>query len=211
MLFCSYVAARGLDLPEVSHVCKFDVPIHAEDYVHRIGRTGRAGRAGRSITLALPEEARALAAVAGLLGHPIPEMAVDSVDGWSGGDPPRRDGRRRRARKRPVDKPRGRPTARNVPPESRNGTDRRPAKAAPHRAKPAKAAPEAQAPREQALRERAPKERALKEQALGERAPKDRAAKERAVKERPVAAPSRASEPFGEHTPAFMLRPVDIA
>ena len=216
LLVCSDVAARGLDLPEVSHVFNFDVPIHAEDYVHRIGRTGRAGRAGRSITLALPEEARALAAVAGLLGHPIPEMAVDSVDGWSGGDPAPRDGRRRRARKRPADKPRGKPTARNVPPESRNGADRRPAKTAapraePHRAEPAKAAPKERAPKEQARQERVPREQAPKERARQEQAPRERAAKERAPKERPAAAPSRPSEPFGEHTPAFMLRPVDIA
>lgn len=46
LLVASDVAARGLDIPDVSHVFNFDVPIHAEDYVHRIGRTGRAGRAG---------------------------------------------------------------------------------------------------------------------------------------------------------------------
>jgi superfamily II DNA/RNA helicase len=46
-LIASDVAARGLDIPAVSHVFNFDVPSHAEDYVHRIGRTGRAGREGR--------------------------------------------------------------------------------------------------------------------------------------------------------------------
>ena len=202
LLVCSDVAARGLDLPEMSHVFNFDVPIHAEDYVHRIGRTGRAGRAGRSITLALPEEARALAAIVGLLGHPIPEMTADGVAGWTGGDPPPRGGRRRRARKRTSDQPRGTPTARNVAPEmaqsraagtqtpeSRNGADRRPAKTAPTRAEPRRAEPARAAPKEPALRERTPVERT--------------------PKERPAAAPSRPSEPFGEHTPAFLLRPVD--
>jgi superfamily II DNA/RNA helicase len=51
LLVASDVAARGLDIPAVSHVFNFDVPIHAEDYVHRIGRTGRAGRAGAAFTL----------------------------------------------------------------------------------------------------------------------------------------------------------------
>ena len=47
----SDVAARGLDIPEVSHVFNYDVPIHSEDYVHRIGRTGRAGREGHAYML----------------------------------------------------------------------------------------------------------------------------------------------------------------
>ena len=54
LLIASDVAARGLDIPAVSHVFNFDVPTHAEDYIHRIGRTGRAGRSGISITLATP-------------------------------------------------------------------------------------------------------------------------------------------------------------
>lgn len=44
LLVCSDVAARGLDLPDVSHVFNFDVPVNSEDYIHRIGRTGRAGK-----------------------------------------------------------------------------------------------------------------------------------------------------------------------
>ncbi len=50
LIVCSDVAARGLDIPDVSHVFNFDVPTHCEDYVHRIGRTGRAGRSGMAIT-----------------------------------------------------------------------------------------------------------------------------------------------------------------
>ena len=50
LLVASDVAARGLDIPEVSHVYNFDVPHHADDYVHRIGRTGRAGKTGTAIT-----------------------------------------------------------------------------------------------------------------------------------------------------------------
>ena len=51
LLVCSDVAARGLDIPDVSHVFNFDVPTHAEDYVHRIGRTGRAGRSGTAFSI----------------------------------------------------------------------------------------------------------------------------------------------------------------
>src|ERR1044072_5413064 len=58
LLVASDVAARGLDIQGLSHVFNFDVPYHAEDYVHRIGRTGRAGREGRSFTLAAPEDGR---------------------------------------------------------------------------------------------------------------------------------------------------------
>ena len=59
----SDVAARGLDVEGMSHVFNFDVPIHAEDYVHRIGRTGRAGREGRAFTLATPEDGRFVEAI----------------------------------------------------------------------------------------------------------------------------------------------------
>jgi superfamily II DNA/RNA helicase len=52
LLVASDVAARGLDVPAVSHIFNFDVPIHADDYVHRIGRTGRAGRSGQAFMLA---------------------------------------------------------------------------------------------------------------------------------------------------------------
>jgi superfamily II DNA/RNA helicase len=58
-LIASDVAARGLDIPEVSHVYNFDVPIHSEDYVHRIGRTGRAGRLGNAYTMVTWSEFKA--------------------------------------------------------------------------------------------------------------------------------------------------------
>ena len=64
LLVASDVAARGLDIQGMRHVFNFDVPIHAEDYVHRIGRTGRAGREGRSFMLAAPEDGKAVAAIA---------------------------------------------------------------------------------------------------------------------------------------------------
>ena len=74
LLIASDVAARGLDIPNVSHIFNFDVPIHSEDYVHRIGRTGRAGRWGVSITLCLPHEEKYLAKIEELVKKPIPPM-----------------------------------------------------------------------------------------------------------------------------------------
>lgn len=72
ILVASDVAARGLDIPGVSHVFNFDVPIHADDYVHRIGRTGRAGRTGIAITLATEDDAEYIASVEKLIQQEIP-------------------------------------------------------------------------------------------------------------------------------------------
>jgi superfamily II DNA/RNA helicase len=71
-LIASDVAARGLDIPAVSHVFNFDVPSHAEDYVHRIGRTGRAGRKGKAFTLSTPSDDKYLAAIEHMLQRPLP-------------------------------------------------------------------------------------------------------------------------------------------
>ncbi|WGH79771.1 DEAD/DEAH box helicase [Jannaschia ovalis] len=71
-LVASDVAARGLDIPNVSHVFNFDVPSHAEDYVHRIGRTGRAGKTGMAYTIALPSDEKYLAAIERLVEREIP-------------------------------------------------------------------------------------------------------------------------------------------
>ena len=71
-LIASDVAARGLDIPAVSHVINFDVPGHPEDYVHRIGRTGRAGRQGKAITICGTRDTKALDAVEKLIQKDIP-------------------------------------------------------------------------------------------------------------------------------------------
>ncbi len=76
LLVCSDVAARGLDIVDMSHVFNFDVPSHAEDYVHRIGRTGRAGRAGRAYTIATPADNKYIAAIEKLIGRPIPRVGA---------------------------------------------------------------------------------------------------------------------------------------
>ena len=72
LLVCSDVAARGLDIPDVSHVFNFDVPTHAEDYVHRIGRTGRAGRLGTALTILTRGDERHLSDIEKLIGRSIP-------------------------------------------------------------------------------------------------------------------------------------------
>jgi len=71
LLVCSDVAARGLDIPDVSHVINYDAPHHAEDYVHRIGRTGRAGKSGQALTIAARIDQKAIAEIEKLIGRKI--------------------------------------------------------------------------------------------------------------------------------------------
>ncbi|MEE2944969.1 MAG: DEAD/DEAH box helicase [Pseudomonadota bacterium] len=73
-LVASDVAARGLDIPDVTHVFNFDVPGHAEDYVHRIGRTGRAGRSGKAVMICSPRDEKQFAAVEALIQKEIPRI-----------------------------------------------------------------------------------------------------------------------------------------
>lgn len=80
LLVASDVAARGLDIPDVSHVFNFDVPIHAEDYVHRIGRTGRAGRAGISFTIVTKNDAKAVEAIEKITGEALSYLDDKSGD-----------------------------------------------------------------------------------------------------------------------------------
>jgi superfamily II DNA/RNA helicase len=79
LLVASDVAARGLDIPAVSHIFNFDVPTHAEDYIHRIGRTGRAGLKGTSITIATALDRKYVGAIEKMIGEPIPPLVVDST------------------------------------------------------------------------------------------------------------------------------------
>ena len=79
LLVCSDVAARGLDIAGLSHVFNFDVPTHAEDYIHRIGRTGRAGRSGRSFTIATPEDSKYVQAITKLINKAIEVVQIDGL------------------------------------------------------------------------------------------------------------------------------------
>jgi superfamily II DNA/RNA helicase len=105
LLVASDVAARGLDIQGLSHVFNFDVPHHAEDYIHRIGRTGRAGRDGRAYTIATPEDGKAVAAIEALIRKAIPRFNLDDMPAQELSleetDHRRRGGRGRSSRDRP--------------------------------------------------------------------------------------------------------------
>ena len=113
LLCCSDVAARGIDIGGLSHVFNFDVPIHAEDYVHRIGRTGRAGREGRAFMLATPDDQQAVEAIEKLTGFPIQRMQVDGLDpvGWAEGGRSRGRGRGRTSATKPREEKAAKPAA----------------------------------------------------------------------------------------------------
>ncbi len=80
ILVASDVAARGLDVPAVSHVFNFDVPIHADDYVHRIGRTGRAGRSGQAYMLASPRDAKYVEFIEKLTGNKLARRQMTDLE-----------------------------------------------------------------------------------------------------------------------------------
>jgi ATP-dependent RNA helicase DeaD len=79
VLVATDVAARGLDIPAVSHVINYDVPEDPDSYVHRIGRTGRMGREGEAITLVSPRELRQLRFIERMIGRRIKPMRVPSL------------------------------------------------------------------------------------------------------------------------------------
>ena len=136
LLVASDVAARGLDIPAVSHIFNFDVPTHSEDYIHRIGRTGRAGLSGTAITIATPIDRKYVAQIEKLIGQAIQPLAVEATaeraaavyghhrdkpaDGHGRGEGRERDrdrGRNRRngASRRPEREPR--PAIETAPPQ----------------------------------------------------------------------------------------------
>ncbi len=197
IMVCSDVAARGLDIPAVSHVFNFDVPINAEDYVHRIGRTGRAGRSGKAYTLALPEEARALSNVVSTIKRDIPLVEVEGIDAWTPEE--EADGRSRKRRGGRKSEPRGRKTASSSRKSDDANThlkvvsdrDEDPAKA-----EQPDVVEEPRKPRRQAA-------------AKTTRAARAKAAPARDRDQDDAAEES--SNAFGDHTPAFMLRSAQVA
>ena len=119
ILVASDVAARGLDVPSVSHVFNFDVPSHAEDYVHRIGRTGRAGRDGAAMMICVPRDEKNLADIERLVQKEIPRLdnplkggADDSAETGAEPEEERKPASRSRTRsssKKPAAKPKAQP------------------------------------------------------------------------------------------------------
>jgi superfamily II DNA/RNA helicase len=200
LLCCSDVAARGLDIGGLSHVFNFDVPHHAEDYVHRIGRTGRAGKEGRAFTLATPEDRLAVEAVEKLTGHAIPRIAIPALDPveWAEDDGRRRGRGRPSAAPKREAKPRAEPKPRPVaepqpdlpPPdvaEAAPRRERRPRREEPRREEPRRDEPRREEPRAaEPLREEPRRDR-------GER----RYRRDDDLGPRVVG--------FGDDTPAFMM------
>jgi len=133
LLVASDVAARGLDIPDVSHIFNFDVPHHPDDYVHRVGRTGRAGRSGTAISLVSPADEKSLAAIEKLTGQDIPRSKETYAMAASGSDEPReeRQGRDRHRRGGRSEKPSARPERSSRADKPRHKDETQPARSTP--------------------------------------------------------------------------------
>jgi superfamily II DNA/RNA helicase len=193
LLVASDVAARGLDIPDVSHIVNFDVPTHAEDYVHRIGRTARAGKTGEALTIVTPAERKYVAAIEKLIGQEI---------AWAEAPPPaEEDGPPGRGRRR------GREAEKAEKPD-RQGRGRR---GRGRKRAPAEEAPAADV----AWREEAPPSAAIEAAEAPEPASKAKPAREPKLakpEKKPAGKSARAkvSAGFEDHVPAFLLRPVRL-
>jgi superfamily II DNA/RNA helicase len=208
-LVATDVAARGLDIAMLPCVVNYDVPTHAEDYVHRIGRTGRAGQAGRAFTLVLPDEGRFVDAITRLTGKPIPKLEILGLDGAELA--PATRGRRARARSAPAAEDRtGAPPS--VQPEARrtrrSRPEPRPAQARPE-PRSAEARPEprpAQARPEPRSAEAPPEPRPAEARGRGQPQPEPRPARRRGRQDGPAA--DQPVVGMGDHVPLFLRRPV---
>jgi superfamily II DNA/RNA helicase len=184
------VAARGLDIPAVSHVFNYDIPHHAEDYVHRIGRTGRAGRSGQSFTLVSPGEEKSLAAIEKLIGQPVE---------WQGptlAERPQSEGSSRRRSGRGDERSRGRKVKVRSSDRSRGRTEE-PREVAP-------VARAAQPPREERQPPREEQQSRRPRQERNERS-SDRGYQGRSRRDEDTDEPVIG---LGDHVPAFLMRPV---
>jgi superfamily II DNA/RNA helicase len=218
LLVCSDVAARGIDIGGLSHVFNFDVPHHAEDYVHRIGRTGRAGRDGKAFTIAAPEDRLAVEAIEKLIAAPIPRIEIPGLDAveWAEDDGRRGRGRGRAkpAAKAPARAARSEPKAEVDEPGSAEPRSAEPRSAEPRPAR-AKAAPRTAAERGPRRNE---EPRAARDDAT--RFPRDEGKREEPVAEAPKREEYRRRDNrypdrnqdngpsvvgFGAEVPAFMM------
>jgi superfamily II DNA/RNA helicase len=216
ILVASDVAARGLDIEGLSHVFNFDVPIHAEDYIHRIGRTGRAGREGHAFTLACESDGRFVEAIERMLGKSIPRIEITGIPtiGFEEGDASRGRGRGRRSSSSGESRRGGTGSeSRRSSDRTRGGSRRRPAEEPQPIAAPAPdieaeivAAPEPVAAAEPASRPaRSPRARPVREPAITPDQRRARPSREErdADHDGPVLA-------FGDHMPDFLKRPVRL-
>ncbi len=184
LLVASDVAARGLDIPDVSHVYNFDIPTHAEDYVHRIGRTGRAGRSGKAFSLTVKSEEKYLKNIEDMLGQPIPLMEIEEATEVEAEAPAAEEAKPQRK-------------ARSIRGRGRKNSDNQTNEAAPAEAKAdtQPAAGPAQPAQNDTQNGRQKNDR---RPAHGERKPRN----ERHDKQ------DRAVRGLGDHMPAFMLIPL---
>ncbi|MGM0560233.1 MAG: DEAD/DEAH box helicase [Pseudomonadota bacterium] len=191
ILVCSDVAARGLDIPAVSHVFNFDVPTHAEDYVHRIGRTGRAGRSGKAYTLFLPSEKKYLESVQKLIGFEIQRISLS--DEAPSGEPAKEEVREE---SQPAPQ-KGRKT------DQRKTSSAKPRKSADNRTQEDNAGQQAEdKPVDEETEKAAKSSKKPAAQKTSSRKGKSR------KKDPELLENDESTSPFGEHTPAFLLRPV---
>jgi superfamily II DNA/RNA helicase len=227
LLVASDVAARGLDIPAVSHIFNFDVPTHAEDYIHRIGRTGRAGLTGTAITIATSLDRKYVGGIERLTGTSIPPMEVAADDErarafnknrskteHSGGEAaPAAEDRPRRGRAdgRQRDRGRGRGERQHAAPR-RDQTDRAVAPAvqqieAAPRAEPAHAeAPAPERPRHEAPRQDRPRDDHRRNQPRNDGG-RDRDHRRDRHRDRDDGPPVIG---LGDHVPEFLRRPVKV-
>jgi superfamily II DNA/RNA helicase len=189
-LIASDVAARGLDIPAVSHVFNFDVPTHAEDYVHRIGRTGRAGRSGAAFTLATRNDAKYVEAIEKLIEQPIPRTAFEGGSGEADAPASKRSKPKRDTQKRD-DKPKAETVAPTDSAEA--GKNQRRGLLGRGRKKPVEENQKADAAPKEAPQKSAPKETA-------------KAKPNKPPKAQPAASKKDA---FEGNMPAFLQTPID--
>jgi superfamily II DNA/RNA helicase len=183
LLVASDVAARGLDIPAVSHIFNFDIPTHSEDYVHRVGRTGRAGRSGQALTIVTKPEGKYVQSIEKLIGKTIdwaetPAGIVPTEDDEA---PQRGERPARRRREEGRGRRDGERAAR--PPRDRN-----------------------EAPRERRP-ERAERRPEKTERQASDRRPRAETRPRRRHEAEQLEDSSRAVG-FTDHVPAFLLRPV---
>ncbi|MHC2742095.1 superfamily II DNA/RNA helicase [Bradyrhizobium liaoningense] len=201
LLVASDVAARGLDIPEVSHVFNFDVPHHADDYVHRIGRTGRAGRTGTAISIVTPLDQKSMVAIEKLIGQSIPRAEGDyevSAEASDASERPREQRGRERSRGGRGKPQRGRDRERSLEPREARGEARHASEARP----PSEARQPAESRHRSDDKRRAEPRREARQQANISHVPSIGRPEPRRQREVDT-------EP-GDHShlPAFLLRPV---
>jgi superfamily II DNA/RNA helicase len=211
-LVASDVAARGLDIVDLSHVFNFDVPIHAEDYIHRIGRTGRAGKAGRSFTIATPEDGAFVDAITKLIGWSIPPHEIDGIEVCTLDELGDRRRGRGRKRAKPADGGAKRTPAKTArAPRTETPRPEKSAAAETEKPRPKRRGRVAKpnGPATERSASVAPTE-ALAAEAAPAKAALAKAAAKEAMPAKPVKKPSTGNGQvvgMGDHTPAFMLRP----